>query len=318
MLKPLLKFIYRSQYHAAPYLNHIRPIDVSLELASICNQACNYCYHSDQKTLPFQKGIMSERIAKLIILDASRLNVPSIKLNYRGESTLNPNFEMLTEFAKDHAGKYTFQERITNSNFKFDINRDDIFRGLCNQTKVKVSFDSFVPGVMEHQRAGSDIIKAMENITKFYNFKYRKDTELVIQAVRTKLNANEDIAYEVKKLWPTAKISIRDMVSGRVESVKSDALENRPRDLSERKSCIQAHARLIFNFEGKAQMCCPDIGSVLTVGNIETETLFEIFNSPKAKEIRKRLKNKTAFHLDPCKNCASFESYRGYSASWGS
>ncbi len=318
MIKPLLKFVYRSQYIAAPFLNHNRPVDVSLELASLCNQACSYCYHADQKTLPFQKGMMSERIAKLIILDAAYLGVPSIKFNYRGESTLNPHFEMLTEFAKDHAGKYTFQERITNSNFKFSIDRDDIFRGLCNQTKVKVSFDSFVPGVMEEQRAGSSRVRAMANITKFYNMDARKDTELVIQSVRTKLNANEDIAYEVKKLWPSAKVSIRDMVGGRVKSEKSDALENKSRDLSGRKSCIQAHARLIFNFEGKAQICCPDIGSELTVGDISTDTLSMIFNSPKAKEIRKRLKDKTAFQLSPCKNCSSFESYKGYSAPWGS
>ncbi len=318
MIKPLLNFYYRSQYRSAPYIKLEKPVDVSLELASLCNQYCGYCYHADQASLPFEKGFMTERIAKLIIVDAAQLIVPSIKFNYRGESTLNPNFEMLTAFAKEHAGRYTFQERITNSNFKFRLDRDDIFRGLCNQTKVKVSFDSFLPGVMENQRAGSDMIKAISNINKFYYFKDRKDTEIVIQAVRTKQNKDEDIESEVKRRWPEAKVSIRDMVAGRVDSMFSDEFENKERDKSERKSCIQAHARVIFNHEGKAQMCCPDIGSRLTIGDIDTENISTIFNSPKAKEIRKRLLDKTAFQLEPCKSCSSFESYKGYSHPWKS
>lgn len=310
--------MYRTQYLYAHKLKHNRPVDVSLELTSHCNQSCGYCYHADQKTLPFTRGFMSLTTAKLIIVEAASLKVPSIKFNYRGESTLHPNFNEITAFAKEHAEGYTFQERLTNSNFKFALDRDDIFDGLCNQTKVKVSFDSFQEGVMETQRAGSSRVRAMANITKFYNYPKRKDTEIVIQAVRTNLNKDEDIAGKVKSYWPEASVSIRDMVAGRVQSEKADALLNKDRDDSERQTCIQAHARLIFNHEGKAQVCCPDIASKLQVGDITEDSLFKIFNSQRAQEIRAALKNKKAFKYDPCKTCSSFESYKGYRAPWGS
>lgn len=275
------------------------------------------CYHADQDRLPFTKGVMKYEIAEKIVLEAAELGVNSLKFNYKGESTINPHFSKITSLAKYHASGSTFIDRITNSNFKFMTNREDIFEGLCNQTKVKISFDSFIASVMETQRKGSVHRLALANIDKFYNHPKRKNTEIVIQAVRTKLNKDEDIAGETRRRWPEATVSIRDMVGGRVDKDLS-GLEDRTRDVENRISCIQAHARIIFNFDGTAQMCCPDIGGKLIIGNIQTDTVYEIFNSDKAREIRKSLKDKTAFKLDPCKTCSSFESYKGFSASWTS
>lgn len=317
MIKTLRSFGYRFKYNFAPYLKLDRPVDISLELASVCNQRCVYCYHADQKNLSFQKGIMKLETAKLILLDAECLGVNSLKFNFRGESTLNLRFKEITEFAKDLAHGSVFIDRVTNSNFKFDSSRDDIFEGLCNQTKVKISFDSFDPEVMEKQRDGSIHSLAMKNIDIFYNHKKRKNTEIVIQAVRTNLNKNEDILGMAKTRWPEAKVSIRDMVSGRVSS-NLDDLENKKRDLKNRQTCIQAHARLIFDFNGNAQMCCPDIKSELFLGSIYQKSIYEIYNSEKAKEIRASLLNKTAFKNDPCKSCSSFESYKGYKPNWNS
>jgi len=317
MLKPLQNALYRLKYRYAPQLKLDRPVDVSLELASACNQRCGYCYHADQKSLPFTKGIMDYKTAQLIIVDAASLGVNSLKFNFRGESTLNPRFRDITKFAKDHASGGTFIDRITNSNFKFDTSREDIFEGLCNQTKVKVSFDSFNAEVMHSQRAGSIHSLALKNIDYFYNHPKRKDTKLIVQAVRTKLNKDEDIIGEAKKRWPEAGVSVRDMVGGRVNA-DLQALEHRERDFSNRQSCLQAHNRLIFDWEGNAQACCPDTGSKLQFGNIYDKNVYQIFNSEAAKQLRISLLNKSAFALSPCNKCSSFESFKGYKHPWGS
>ena len=289
------------------------PVDVSLELASICNQRCGYCYHSDQEGLPFAKGLMKYELAQSIIEQAAELGVNSLKYNYRGESTLHPDFYRIAWGAKNLASGATFIDRVTNSNFKFSTDNESIFEGLACQTKVKISFDSFVPGVMETQRAGSIHKLALENIDKFYNHpsRIKSETKIVIQAVRTLLNKDEDIAGEVKKRWPEAGVSIRDMVAGRVNADLS-GLENRKRDFSDRQSCIQAHARLIINFDGSVNACCPDIAGKLNLGNANTDSIYTIYNSETAKQLRKSLMSKTAFEKDPCGNCSSFETFKGY------
>lgn len=279
--------------------------------------ATHNCYHADQVHLPFKKGMMPLDIGWEIIKQAAELGVNALKFNWKGESTINPYFYRLTAYAKKLANGSVFIDRLTNSNFKFMTSKDEIFDGLCNQTKVKVSYDSFNQEVFETQRKGGDWNITTRNIDKFYNYKKRKNTKLVIQAVRTILNKDEDIAHEANKRWPEASLSIRDMVGGRVEKDLSE-LENKKRDISERQSCLQAHVRIIFNHEGNAFLCCPDIKEELCVGDIRTHSLREIFNSEKARLIRKQLKTKEAFDSNPCKNCSSFETYKGFKPVWDS
>lgn len=309
--------LYRLKYRYAQHLNLGKPVDISIELASYCNQRCSYCFHADQENLPFKTGFMSYDTAMLIIADAADLGVNSLKFNHKGESTLNPNFARITKLAKDHASGSTFIDRITNSNFKFSNNNEDIFKGLCNQTKVKVSFDSFIKEVLETQRKGANYDLILKNIDKFYNYPDRKNTELVIQAVRTQLNKDEDIYSEAKKRWPSATISIRDMVGGRVEKDLTN-LEVKERDFDNRQACIQAYARLVFDWQGNAQVCCVDLAGKLNIGNIHDHSIHQIFNSEKAKKIRKALKDKSAFNSNPCKTCSSHESFKNYKHPWGS
>jgi len=301
---------YRQRYINAPKLKHTVPVDISLELSSYCNMACSYCYHNDKKNLPFKQQVMAPETFKTIVKQAAVLGVNSLKFNWRGESTMNPYFHLMTKYAYDLAVGSTFIDRLTNSNFKFETERDDIFTGLSYQTKVKISYDSFRKDVFEKQRYLGDHDKTTRNIDKFYNWPGRQ-TQIVIQAVRTKLNADEDIAEECRKRWPDAKISIRDMVGGRVNK-DTDSMAHKLRDYSERQSCIQFHARLIFDWNGTAVGCCPDIKQELTLGNIREKSVLEIFNSPRAIEIREALLSSKAFEKSPCKNCSSFETFKGF------
>lgn len=315
--------LYRAKYRYARQLGLNKPVDVSLELASICNMKCSYCYHHDNHP-PFTRGMMHWKFAKPILEDAAKIGVNSLKMNYRGESTLNKHFERICEYARrlgKHYGGSTFIDRISNSNFKFDSNRHDIFRGLSHQTKVKVSFDSFRKEVFEKQRKAGNHDTTSRNIDIFYNYpaRRRSNTRIVIQAVRTSLNADEDIEAQAKKRWPNAEISIRDMVAGRVENDKVKELEIKKRDADERKPCLQAFNRLMITWDGKVQVCCPDIKSELEIGDAKKQGLLEIFNSEKAKKIRENLKNKAAFEIyDACKNCSSFESYKNFKPNWNS
>lgn len=307
---------YRERYLNAPKLDLDIPVDISLELSSFCNQRCTYCYHADKKNLPFAQKHMSPKIFKKIVFQAAKLGVNSLKFNWRGESTMNPFFHIMTKQAKKLANGSTFIDRITNSNFNFKSDDDLIFDGLCNQTKVKVSYDSFDKEVFETQRAGGNHALTTANIDRFYNWPGR-DSVLVIQAVRTSLNKDEDIEGIAKKRWPSAIVSIRDMVAGRVDKDLED-IENKERDYSERQSCIQAHARLIFDWNGEAVPCCPDTKQQLKLGNIRHMTVREIFNTSAARLIRKNLLSGSQFNYKPCRDCSSYESFKNYEGSWES
>lgn len=321
MLDRARHFAYRFKYRYGKNLPLSVPVDVSLELASECNMACSYCYHARDNAahLPFTKGVMPWETARTIIRQAAALGVNSLKMNWKGESTINPGFLAITRLAKSYATGSTFIDRLTNSNFKFRTDRTDIFDGLANQTKVKVSYDSFDAGVFEDQRRGGDHALTTRNIDRFYNHPARiqSETKIVIQAVRTQANKDEDIAWLSRKRWPEAAISIRDIVSGRLEKDVS-GMEVRRRDASERQSCQQAHVRMLFNWKGEAFACCPDIGEKLKFGNILETPMWNLFNSAFAKQLRRDLKSGKAFESDPCKGCSSYETFKGFRPSWNS
>lgn len=308
--------LYRFKYVYGKHLNLKVPVDVSLELSSYCTNSCGYCYFADRKNLPFKMKFMELELAKKIIREAAALGVHSLKFNYRGEATMNPHFAAITTYAKDHAHGSTFIDRLTNSNFNFKHEREDIFQGLCNQTKVKVSFDSFIKDIFEAQRKGSNYERTLANIDKFYNYPGRNNV-LVIQSVRTNLNKDEDLLHEIKKRWPDALASVRDCVEGRVAKDLTEVVVKH-RDDSDRQSCIQAHVRLMIRSDGSVGACCPDIGGKITLGNAYTDSLYKIFNSEVAKQNRRALKNKQAFKTDPCKTCSSFESFKGFKPNWNS
>jgi radical SAM protein with 4Fe4S-binding SPASM domain len=300
---------YRERYLTAHETKLHAPVDISLELSSLCNMSCSYCYHADKKNLPFTQQFLSPKLFKMIVSDAAELGVNSLKFNWRGEPTMSPFFWHMLKHAHGKASGMTFIDRILNSNFKFKNNDDMIFDALMHLTKVKVSYDSFDKGVFEKQRHRGDHDLTTANIDKFYNWPGRDNT-LVIQVVRTSLNKDEDFESEMKR-WPSAVLSIRDMVEGRVEKDLDD-IKHKERDYSERQTCIQAHARLIFDWNGEATMCCPDIQQKLKLGNIRDKKVSELFNSAKAKRTRRQLISLKAFSKYPCKDCSSFETFKSY------
>lgn len=316
LVQKLNYFAYRLKYRYGKYIALDTPVDVSLELSSYCTNSCNYCYFADRKNLPFQSGFMDTDVAFKAIEQAAKMGVHSLKFNYRGESTMHKDFEKITSYAKSLARGGTFIDRLTNSNFNFRNDREDIFLGLCNQTKVKVSFDSFRKDIFEKQRKGSNYEKTIANINKFYNYPGRNN-QLVIQSVRTNLNKDEDLNYEIKVRWPNATASVRDCVEGRVNKDLSETVVRR-RDESERQSCNQAHVRLMIHYDGRVGACCPAIANDLLIGKFPDNSLKEIFNSKKAYMLRQELHSGKAFELNPCKSCSSFESYKGYKSSWDS
>lgn len=257
---------------------------------------------------------MDTAMACRLIRDASELGCESIKFNSRGEGTLHPEYYLIAKsaYVESKIGD-AFIDRIVNSNFKFGHEKEHIFEALCMMTKVKVSFDSFRKEVFEKQRRGHKYELALANVEKFYSYPGR-DNELVIQAVRTELNKDEDLEYEIKKRWPGAVVSIRSVVAGRNDSTSDFSR----RDFIHRQPCKQAFVRLIVHHDGKVGVCCPDIEGKIIIGDANKDDIRTIFNSPKAKKIRKQLINKSAFLKNPCKNCPSYESFKNYKGSWNS
>ena len=75
----------------------LKPQCIDIETASICDLACPHCY---REYIVTPDKIMKKELYENIIKEISEMEVPSIKLNWRGEPLLNPSIDKFIYLAK--------------------------------------------------------------------------------------------------------------------------------------------------------------------------------------------------------------------------
>jgi len=199
---------YRSQWRDNPKFaikNHlignkfnesdIRPLCIDIETASVCDLACPHCY---RQFIATPDKIMSKKLAFKIIDQASKLNVPSMKFNWRGEPLLNPFLPEIIDYAK----KKGILETIINTNatkLDLDMGKKIIYSGL---DLMIYSFDGGTKKSYEKMRPGrfkkNNFDKIYKNILDFYNLKKELKSEFPrtkIQMVLTEETHEEQDEY---------------------------------------------------------------------------------------------------------------------------
>ena len=78
---------------------------VDIELAAICDLACPFCYRQYVAT---PDKFMDKKLAFKLIDQASEMNVPSMKFNWRGEPLLNPELPEIISYAKSRGIEPSF------------------------------------------------------------------------------------------------------------------------------------------------------------------------------------------------------------------
>jgi len=100
----LNKFIQNYKEYRQSWTNPIKrsnlntPLSIDIETASVCNLACPHC---SREYIITPDKVMHEDLYKRLIQETVSLNVPSIKLNWRGEPLLNPKLGKMIEYAKE-------------------------------------------------------------------------------------------------------------------------------------------------------------------------------------------------------------------------
>jgi len=154
--------------------SNIKPLCIDIESASVCDLACPHCY---RQFIATPDKIMSKELAFKIIDQASELNVPSMKFNWRGEPLLNPFLPEIIDYAK----KKGVLETIINTNatkLNLDMAKKIIYSGL---DLMIYSFDGGTKKSYEKMRPGrfkkNNFNEIYENILNFHKVKKELNSE---------------------------------------------------------------------------------------------------------------------------------------------
>ena len=90
---------YRNNWiNALKVKNKTKPLSVDIEIAAICDLACPHC---SREFLVTPDKLINFDLYKSIINQAVKLDVPSVKLIWRGEPLLHPKVKQLIQYAKE-------------------------------------------------------------------------------------------------------------------------------------------------------------------------------------------------------------------------
>jgi len=286
------KFSYYENYKEFPDF----PLYLILEPISICNLKCPFCHQVDEKFLKnkSQLGMMGFELFKKIIDESQSGGTKAITLTCRGEPTMNPEIGRMLEYCKNKFIEFKMNTNATMLNEKLIHQILD-----SNLTDIVFSVDSYYKEEFESLRVGANFEKVLENIKKFVEIKEKNypDSRIVTRISGVKMLDEQD-PEKFKEFWE----NIVDFVVMVNALPKWDLYSNSKEEMS-KSPCHYLGRSLSIYFDGSVIPCDMDYQGVLNMGNVKDNTIKEIWQGTKYKELFNSHKNNERGKHFPCDRC---------------
>ncbi len=310
--------------------DQFNPLCLDIETAAICDLACPHCFREYILT---PDKIMDFDFYKRIIDTAVKFDVPSIKLNWRGEPLLNPKLEKFISYAK----KRGILEVSINTNATTLTSKRAESLIDAGLDQIIYSFDGGTKKTYEKMRPArfkkNKFEDVYNNIKNFYFAKQKKKSFFPItkiQMVLTKDTRNEiedffslfsdyvdDVTVtqyterggNLEKIPDGEKDKINKFIEKNNLSSNTNFFVEANGDLKisiGRKPCYQLFQRLMITFDGRVAMCCHDWGAQHCLGFLDKKSFDidktlnnlekNILNNKKGFELLKNAKKPKKYH----------------------
>ena len=276
----LLRFLRnRVKWHIYPRLHLLPsfPDHVDIEASSACNMRCPMCFTiTEEYKTNVKLTNMKFDLFKKIVDECSQHGAFSIRLSWRGEPTLNPNFVEMARYAKRQGIKEV--SSLTNA-LKLT---PEMFGDLVDigMDWLTISFDG-MGETYNRIRAPAKFEEAVAKIRSFHEIKRRKGSLKPV--------------VKIQGVWPAVKEdpqAFYDTFRGIVDQVAVNPLLDYLRKdtaivYRKRFTCPVLWQRLAIGADGKVSLCIHDEMSHHIIGDVSKQSIYEIWNGPFLRDARK-------------------------------
>ena len=282
------------------------PIRLWIELTSVCNLNCVMCL---SKSIPKnERGFMDFNLFKEIIDEAAGF-VYDVYLHHRGESLLHPDIFKMIKYAKERKISTRLHTNATLLN-------EEKSSLLLNSGLdfLSFSFDGYDKETYEGIRRGGPFEKTLANIMRFLKMKQnrKKSSPFTVLTVidfsskeKEKLNQEKKKKKEFLSHFNSAPLDAlrirRPHNWGGEYRVNEGSLS---RGLLVRfVPCTFLWYALAIFWDGTALPCPQDFFGKLALGNVNQNSLIELWNSKKENFLREKMTRHDYKVLSPCNRC---------------
>ncbi len=305
---PAVREYRRKWKMAGEHLSEFQyPLHLNFELVYGCNLRCEFCIFNlpaeewDYKARPGDK-ISFEKYQE-VVDEGVRHGLCSIALNGYNEPLLQADIVKYIDYARK-AGVLDVSLHTNGLLLTEKMSRALIDSGL---TMIMFSIDAATGKTYEKIRQSRDFNKAIKNVTDFVALKKTAGKALPltrVSFVETKVNHMEledFVSYWRNKIdFFTVQTFFNPFVGkDNYEKIES---EYRLKDTSF-SVCAEPYQRLMITCDGNVLPCCSNYGLGLVVGNIYQDSVYNIWNSKKMKELRSKINGSKEVQPEACRKC---------------
>ncbi len=268
------------------------PSHIDIEASSKCQMRCPMCGTHLMKARGIKDGHMDFELYKGIIDECARKKVYSVKLSWRGECLLNPNIVRMVKYAKDKGIKdvafLTNGERLN----------PDLTSQLVEAGLDWISFSIDGLGETYEKIRWPETFKGITSKVKFlkdYRDSRGKKKPLIrIQSIWSAIKKNPE---KFRNFWSP--------MADRINFIADETRSSEQKDFTHDPNyiCPQPWQRMCVTWDGKVSLCCEDYLERSFVGDVEEQSLYEIWWGEAANKLRYLMKNKQRLQIEACKTC---------------
>jgi radical SAM protein with 4Fe4S-binding SPASM domain len=269
------------------------PLLVDIELSSLCNLRCPMCYTITDE---FKQRVNATRMDWGLytrIIDEIGGKVPAIRLSLRGEATLHKKFVECVRYAKDHGikevsmlthgGKLTpdYFHRIAKAGIDWITISADGIGATYEKVRKPLKF--------------ADLLKKLKAIREIKAENGWVRPVIKVQGIWPAIKEDPQAYYDTFEPL-TDLVAFNPLIDYLGNDTHIEYLEN--------FSCPQQYQRLVIGADGRVMKCSNDEENREVIGDLNTETVHEVWHGEKMQGVRELHKRPRGF-LDStvCRRC---------------
>jgi len=282
--------INRWQWNNFPKWHYVAdfPLHVDFEASFRCNLKCPMCFRPHIQRQDWSD--MDYELYKKGIIECAKNNLYSIRLNWRGESTLNPHLVDMVRFAKETGIKEV--SFITNGL----LVKDELAHGLIDAGLDYLTFS--VDGMYDNYEKLRGPIKFNQITTiikDFFILKNRIGNGLPLIKVQALWSYMQDCSEEFYDHFK----EITDLISFDPEA--DYAMRNVPQDPM--FLCQYPWQRVTITHTGKIPLCISDWDVCTHIGDLRKQTIKEIWHGNEMNNFRQQQIEGKRLSIECCRMC---------------
>mgnify|MGYP006075678515 CR=1 FL=1 len=292
-----LIFRYKFRMSAQNKFAFESPLYLLIEPVSTCNLRCPFCFQTDKTfTKKPYMGVMDYDLFTKTVDEANEIGVRAITLGSRGEPTLHKRFADMIKYISDKEN--IFELKInTNATFLTEKVARAVLENKVNQ--IVISSDHYEKEEYERLRLGSNFEKVVGNVDRLYEMRKnnfpKSITEIRISGVDNEKNLDRK---KFREFWiKRSDHVVAQWALERWNTYLNDTIDH----LIE--PCEYLFDRMYVWFDGKVNPCDADYKSYLSYGDVNENSISEIWNGPKIKKLRSDHLNNKRNQIEPCNKC---------------